>query len=286
MSVGDVSGPPDTIATMLECPWSNSQLKNLSRHIRDGTEPPANLPSYGEVMLWYNDVAVQVQQDIAARDWASFLDERPFEVSSRPKTIDTLRQKLQRYPDTHLPSVQDVAGVRFEAEMSLDQQDAVAAAIAEMYDHDSSCLHDLRSTPHSGYRAVHIWLRLPVRVEVQVRTHWQSEWANVYEAAADVIGRQIRYGELPSRDVERELVLALQSLSTGGLAAVERTRSAWAREVKLVHERADDADPGAGQSAKAMLESEWAAWRDSERAARDVLCRIGEQLRLLAGKER
>lgn len=128
---------------------------------------------YDDVMLWYNDVAAEVQRFVEALDWQPLLGERTFEVTSRSKTLDTLRQKLRRDRSTPLPSVQDVAGVRFEAEMSLDEQDAIAQAIAGMYGQQPSSLKDLRSNPHSGYRAVHVWLRLPVRVEVQV-SHTRS----------------------------------------------------------------------------------------------------------------
>ena len=198
-------------------PLVNNQLKNLSRHIRDGTVPPDSLPSYSDVMLWYNDVAAECQQDISNLDWTPLLPGRAIEVTSRSKTIDTLRQKLRRDPNTPLPFVQDVAGVRFEGEMSLDEQDAVAGAIAGLYEHDADCVKDLRLTPHSGYRAVHVWLRLPVRVEVQVRTHMQSAWANAYEAAADALGREIRYGQLPTDELAREVVEGLQNISIEGI---------------------------------------------------------------------
>ena len=145
-------------------PWPTNQLKRLSRHLRDHEVIPDDLPSYGEVMLWYNELAADVQQRIAGLDWSPLLGTAPIEITSRPKTLDTLTQKLLRDPATPLPSVQDVAGVRFEAEMSLDQQDAVASAIAGMFDQHSNAVKDLRPRPHSGYRAVHVWLRLPARV--------------------------------------------------------------------------------------------------------------------------
>lgn len=207
-------------------PWSGNQLKRLSRQIRAGSPVSEPTPSYGEVMLWYNDLAESVQSRIAALDWTALLGGRAFEITSRPKTLDTLRQKLQRDPGTPLPSVQDVAGVRFEAEMTLDEQDAVVNAIAGHFDHElPQCVHDLRSDPHSGYRAVHLWLRLEARVEVQVRTHLQGDWANMYEVAADVFGRHIRYDSLPESDVEREIVQSLRAISTIRVAQIEKDRN-------------------------------------------------------------
>jgi ppGpp synthetase/RelA/SpoT-type nucleotidyltranferase len=215
---------------MTELPWGTNKLKKLGACIRDGTPAPPTLPSYDEVMLFYNDLAAEAQAKIDGLDWGPLLGERVPEVTSRPKTIDTLRQKLQREPTTQLPSIQDIAGVRFEAEMTLDEQDAVANAIAGLFDHDlAACTRDLRDSPHSGYRAVHLWLRLPARLEVQIRTHLQGQWANTYEAVADVFGREIRYDEMPVGAQERKVVEALQMLSLEGIKPLEKERAAIQR---------------------------------------------------------
>lgn len=154
-------------------PWSNHQLR-LGERLRDGAPPGEGAIDYDSVRLHYSDVAAEVQERIRAQDWRFLLGHRAFEVTSRAKTVDTTREKLQRDRATPLSRIQDLAGVRFEAEMSLSQQQAVAETIAQMFGaKPDEALHDLRLRPHSGYRAVHIWLRLPQRVEVQVRTHLQ-----------------------------------------------------------------------------------------------------------------
>lgn len=206
-------------------PWTKGQLKRLGLCIRDEQSVPPGLPQYDDVMAFYNDVAVDTQVAIQSLDFTSLLDSRVIEVTSRAKTIDTLRQKLQRNRTTPLPNVQDVAGVRFEAEMSLDEQDAVAGAIAAHFGHSAEAIHDLRDDPHSGYRGVHIWLRLPTRVEVQVRTHLQGGWANLYEVAADIFGRDIRYGYIPEDPDEARLVAELHDLSSNTIRRLEMTRN-------------------------------------------------------------
>lgn len=214
------------IRNMLRWPWTKAQLRRLSHHIRDDAPLQDGDPSYSDVMLWYNDLAAQIQREVSSLDWAPLLRERPFEVTSRPKTLDTLRDKLRRDRETPLLSVQDIAGVRFEAEMSLDEQDAVVNAICGLYGHDlGTSVRDMRARPHSGYRGVHIWLRLPARVEVQVRTHLQGHWANTYELAADIYGRHIRYDRLPDDPVERAVVEGLQEISTQRVSAIERDRN-------------------------------------------------------------
>lgn len=212
----------DTIVSMDSCPWSNSQLERLGDHIRDRSEPDPALPSYSEVMLWYNDLATHVQKRIERIDWSPLLGVRVPEITSRPKTIDTLRQKLVRQDKTPLARIGDIAGVRFEAEMTLSEQDAVAVAIAGEFTSDASvAIKDLRMDPHSGYRAVHRRLKLERLVEVQIRTHLQGEWANMYEAAGDLLGRDIRYDGLPSDAVAARLVGALRDYSLVTIAGFE-----------------------------------------------------------------
>lgn len=226
---------------MQERPWSISQLRRLGDSLRDESVPDDSLPSYSDVMLWYNDLATDVQQTIRGLDWSPILGERTPSISSRAKTIDTLRQKLVRDPNTKLPAIQDVAGVRFEAEMSLGEQDAVVGEIAREFGlTDSNKIRDLRAEPHSGYRAVHLWLNIPNRgrVEVQVRTHLQSAWANLYELLADIAGRAIRYGDAPSVPQAVPVVASMHEFSVA-IADYEQHRSMLASlgvETSAVHE--------------------------------------------------
>src|SRR5689334_20455286 len=96
-------------------PWSGSQLRRLGASIRDGTATPQPGPSYSDVILWHDEVAAAVQEAIRSLDWGSLLVGRPDPViSSRAKTLGTLRDKLRRDHGTPLNNIQDVAGVRFE----------------------------------------------------------------------------------------------------------------------------------------------------------------------------
>jgi ppGpp synthetase/RelA/SpoT-type nucleotidyltranferase len=205
-------------------PWSTSGLKRLGQRIRDDGVTSDLKAEYAEVMGWYNDLAAHVQSEIESLDFESLLGRNAVvEITSRAKTIDTLGEKLRRDRGMALPWIQDIAGVRVDASMTLSQQDRVAQAIAHHFGHDSKDIRDLRVTPHSGYRAVHVWLRLSGRVEVQVRTSLQSEWANTYESMADLFGRNIRYDELPADPEASAVVTSMRALSTGNLAGIERS---------------------------------------------------------------
>lgn len=220
----------------LEAKWTVGKLKRLGIALRDGAEPSSGLPDYDEVMLFYNEAAVRVEEDIDRHDWSPILGDIRPRVTSRAKSIDTLREKLQRTKTFPLPSIQDIAGVRFEADMSLAQQEKVANEVAALFV-PAGKIDDIRQAPHSGYRAMHVLFRLPtwdgdatsrlqVRVEVQIRTQLQSAWANMYEAVADVLGRGIRYEEYPvESEEEAELVAELHELAVSRIASLEQRRN-------------------------------------------------------------
>lgn len=192
--------------------WSGRRLADLGRALVNRSDPPTNCPSYDEVMNWHSELCSQVANEIGGREWESYRGD--FDVAARAKTIDTLRDKLIRQPNLHLNQVQDLAGVRIDLDCNLDQQTALAEEIKEFYGAERADIRDIRLTPHSGYRAVHVWLRLPAgRVEIQIRTRGQSVWANTYERLGDYAGRQIRYGESHDDPEIQRLVEHLQTAS-------------------------------------------------------------------------
>lgn len=216
--------------------WTNNELKRLGVYLRDGLQK-GSFPSYDGVRLHYGLLAVEVQERIKTQEWNHLLGRQRLEVTSRAKTLDTLREKLRRDRSTPLSNVQDIAGVRFEAEMSLSEQRAVAETIARIFGHDpSESVHDLLSSPHSGYRALHVWLRLPERVEVQVRTQLQGAWANLYEEAGDLFGRGIRYGGNPERPEDQAMVEELKCLSLADIAGMEQDHDVLYREADDFHQ--------------------------------------------------
>ncbi len=222
-------------------PWSTNQLKRLGDALRDEATLPTSLPDYATVVAWYDDLAASIHRQIAALGLEA-AGGAPVQISSRAKTIETLRDKLRREWPIRLPSIQDLAGVRVVADMNLVEQDQMVAKVIEVFGHDQTAIHDLRNEPHSGYRAVHVWLRLEGgRAEVQVRTALQSSWANAYEALADLAGRDIRYGgdpkwvegvpdvirnpELANQEAFSDFVQAVRWMSEHPVTATEKTRT-------------------------------------------------------------
>jgi ppGpp synthetase/RelA/SpoT-type nucleotidyltranferase len=193
-------------------PWSKRALRRLGDALVDDRETPEGCPHYDEVILWHNDLAAAVKAALGSTKWAAF-DAAEADITARPKTKDTLVQKLRRESHLSLEQVQDLAGVRVDADFTLDVQLALAQEVARYFG-DKSVVKDIRESPHSGYRAVHVWLRLaPGRVEIQFRTVAQSAWANTYERLGDLFGRGIRYGVMPDDPQARDLVELLHGIS-------------------------------------------------------------------------
>jgi ppGpp synthetase/RelA/SpoT-type nucleotidyltranferase len=140
--------------------------------------------------------------------------------TSRLKTTSTIIEKLRRQTDMNLARMQDIAGVRLVIDGNRLDQDRVVARILELFP-DARTV-DRRENPSYGYRAVHVIVRAQGwPVEVQVRTPIQDRWAQIVERLADVLGRQIRYGEPPTNPdaqfapgmTRRKLVELLMSVS-------------------------------------------------------------------------
>ncbi|MGW4718265.1 hypothetical protein [Nocardia sp. NPDC004260] len=199
-------------------PWSKKQLRRLGEAIRERREQEMVAPSYDDVVLWYDDLQATIQECIGKIDFSPILgDEWKPLISGRPKTIDTLREKLVANPNWPLSNIIDVAGVRVEGSMTLSEQDAVARLIADSLGLNlEDVASDTRQAPHSGYRALHLRANFPAgKAEIQIRTSVQSAWANMYEDLADLIGRGIRYGEVPDHPVGRAVIELFHLFSVG-----------------------------------------------------------------------
>lgn len=177
-------------------PWGKSKMTKLRKAIVEGDAGIDGL-SYSDVYDWYMQIIWHIAEAVGAIN-LSGLDIREPYISYRVKTADTLRDKLIRTPGLQIPYIHDLMGIRFAGDMSLGTQDLLVERMSSNLPvHD---VLDLRNNPHSGYRAVHLILKLSngAFAELQVRTLFQDLWANCFELLADMYGRDIRYGGLPS----------------------------------------------------------------------------------------
>lgn len=188
-------------------PYAKSAVDREGKQWRDGLPHDAGVI---EAFLEFNSVLLSDLLAIAEETAGSLLlplkpgaapvvlpNSDTYVFSARVKTEETLLQKLRRMRKTPLRNVQDVAGLRFDCSLTLSQQTKVAEAFSNAFLVAGASrvdIRDLREGSHSGYRAVHLHIRSSLgRAEMQIRSSLQSKWANLYEEAADIYGRDIRY---------------------------------------------------------------------------------------------
>ena len=170
-------------------------MKKLGKAIVSGREATENL-SYADVSEWYSTIIGYVALAMHDVDYSGIGLSKHL-LSFRVKTIETLRDKLIARHGLQIDHIHDIMGLRVTADMTLDMQDMVVQRICDVMPVTETL--DMRERPHSGYRAVHVIIRLPngAYAEIQVRTLLQDIWANCFEETADMFGRAIRYGGKP-----------------------------------------------------------------------------------------
>lgn len=135
-------------------------------------------------------------------------------VSSRQKRLQAIADKLQRI-SSRLPQIADIAGCR----VVVEHLDAIAN-VSNWIDgrFDVIDIDDYLDPPKPiGYRALHLIVKIPnsnpfmlpgskaAKVEIQVRTKRQNEWADQIERATGITGFELKTGDvdqLPSELVE------------------------------------------------------------------------------------
>lgn len=209
---------------------SRSAINRLGKTIRDSDDVSHIVRS--DTFLEYRALGAEVQSDFHA----SIVDLLPNRsVSSRVKTIGTIKEKLQREKSLQLSNMDDAVGIRVTSDMTLYEQDEVAHQLLTIY--PDAVVKDRRLNPTSGYRALHLIVKHEtLHIEIQIRTEIQSIWANAFERLADDWGRQIRYGSDPTCDIHgivsmrRDYVQSLSEISLNELAFLEN-------EISQVSER-------------------------------------------------
>lgn len=188
-------------------PYSKNAVDTAGSRWRDG-EPYDPVPI--EDFLEFNATFLSVLLEIAEETARSLIlplqlgiepkvlpGSNTYIISGRVKTESTLLQKLRRMGTTPISNIQDVAGLRFDSSLTLSEQIKVAEVFKNAFLVEGAKrvdIRDLREESHSGYRAIHLHIRSGLgRAEMQIRTALQSKWANLYEEAADIYGRDIRY---------------------------------------------------------------------------------------------
>jgi ppGpp synthetase/RelA/SpoT-type nucleotidyltranferase len=210
---------------VLKRPWSNNQLKRVTAAIREGRDGDVE-PSFSEIAAWYDSLLSELQSDLLAYLEGHWIGPEIL-FSARVKTIDTLRDKLRRYPNQRLNTVRDIIGLRVEADVHLRHQDALVDLVKACFEGKAEEIRtiDYRQADQFGYRAVHLELifgePIHARAEVQIRTALQGVWANIYERMAEIFGREIRYNEAGEIVEKWSIIRKIRKYSTEAIARIE-----------------------------------------------------------------
>lgn len=164
------------------------------------------------------------------------------ELTQRLKRMPTILDKLRRLPTMKLSAMQDIGGCR-----AVFSTQAEVARVLERFTRNSSKRNEAEDTVRdyvtnprsSGYRGVHVWTRYhDRRIEVQLRTELQHEWAKLVEDLVVLTGTDYKSGDGP--EVVHEWLRRLSeaySLIESGRPAGEKfereydalERAAWAQ---------------------------------------------------------
>ena len=141
-------------------------------------------------------------------------------VARRLKRLPTILDKLERYPDMNVTTMQDLGGCRVVLATVGQVEELVEGLvgatrtqnkIVRVYDY----IHDEPGPKESGYRGVHLVYEyhasleafVGLRIELQVRTELQHAWATAVETIDLFSGSGLKYGRA-DKDLERFFVVA------------------------------------------------------------------------------
>lgn len=126
-------------------------------------------------------------------------------VAQRIKRLESIQQKLLRFPSTRLSQLQDLGGCRAIVS-SLDHVETLVKSYkTTKASHELVRLDDYITTPQaSGYRGVHMVYKYKsersnqydgLRIEVQIRSTQQHAWATAVETAGTFLSQGLKSSE-------------------------------------------------------------------------------------------
>jgi putative GTP pyrophosphokinase len=127
-------------------------------------------------------------------------------VSQRLKRSPRIVRKLKKMGKSNLARLEDIGGCRAVVQ-NLTELEAVRQRIERVWHQRYGQIRRRRDyiadVPDSGYRAVH-WVveRAGRRIEVQLRTNLQQQWANAVESADARLGLTLKDGVGPKSMLE------------------------------------------------------------------------------------
>ncbi len=166
--------------------FSNSQIDKLGERLKAGSPSDEDVTMLSSYRNSFAEPAKAVADKVR--------EVSGLEVTSRPlKTTLSIVAKLRRDGVKQLSAMQDIGGCRVTVR-NLAEQDELVENLLKAY--PDAKLYDRVAKPSHGYRAKHLVVKIDGRrIEIQIRTLAQHQWALLSESVADKCGQNIKYGE-------------------------------------------------------------------------------------------
>jgi hypothetical protein len=166
-------------------PFSNNQIDKLGERLKAGDPSDEDVTMLSAYRNSFFDAAKSVADTV--REISGLV------VTARSlKTTLSIVAKLKRDGVKQLSAMQDIGGCRVTV-ANLTEQDVLTEKLMTAF--PDAKLYDRVAKPSHGYRAKHLVVKVGSRrVEIQIRTRVQHQWALLSENAADLYGQEIKYG--------------------------------------------------------------------------------------------
>ncbi|MFT3953805.1 MAG: RelA/SpoT domain-containing protein [Piscinibacter sp.] len=158
---------------------SSKQVQKLGDRLRDGEAGPEELELLDTFRREFDAPLLLLSESICRSLRGARI---PFLLSGRAKRTKSIIRKLRRPSNRHmdLSRMDDIVGIRAIVSTAEAQQHALSV-VADAHKQVRDAF-DYRDEAAGRYRAVHLVLGEPARrVEVQIRTCAQHQWADVCE---------------------------------------------------------------------------------------------------------
>ena len=171
---------------------SKSALDRAGRRLKESESPP------DEDLNLYNAYRTSFAphlRNLVKTIVSAINDAAEISMDTRLKQPKSVIAKLRRH-QTKLSTIEDIGGCRIIVETMLDARSVVDVLSDSL---DVVRKRDYWDGLHDGYRACHLIARLSERhrVEIQVRTEIQNEWANLSEYLSHRVDPEVKYGGGP-----------------------------------------------------------------------------------------
>lgn len=196
---------PGRAGPTAEFPYSKSQINKAGGFWREFFHDPfidehdgLELPEAARrVWAWRGSFQVPLTKVAAGLRQFVKSESTQIIVAQRLKRLPTIIEKLSRLPDSQLARMEDIGGCRAVLPGGRSEIEGVLRRIRKNWAVKRE--RDYVAEPkHTGYRGVHVVVERDARrIEIQLRTPGQQDWADMIERFDGRLGSMLKDGRGP-----------------------------------------------------------------------------------------